>query len=118
MLSAEASAWWRVRDGDRGGGGVVPQVAGGADAGGAGGEGRVAGPEQGGDDLGGFGDGGVVGAEQRGDVGAGHAEPAVVDGGQQPGFQGVPERGGGAGARPAGVAAVQVQALLAGGGVA
>src|SRR5215469_10716044 len=83
VLSAEASARWRVWDGDPGGSGVMSQVVGGADAGGPGCEGGVAGAEQAGDGLAGRGDGGVVGAEQRGDVGVGHAEPVVVDGGQQ-----------------------------------
>src|SRR5215469_7451633 len=116
VLSAEASARWRVRDGDPGGGSVMPQVAGGADAGGPGREDGVAGAEHAGDALAGFGDGGVVGAEQRGDVGPGHAEPVVADSGQQLRFQGVLEGGGRAGAGPAGVPAAQVEPLLAGGG--
>ena len=41
----------------------------------------------------------------------------MVDGGQQLGLQGVFEGGGRAGAGAAGVAAVQVEPLLAGGGV-
>src|SRR5215469_14692343 len=87
VLSAEASARWRVWDGDPGGSGVMSQVVGGADAGGPGCE------------------GGVAGAEQGGDVGVGHAEPVVVDGGQQLRFQGVLEGGVRAGAGPAGPAA-------------
>ena len=83
VLFAEASARWRVRDGYPGGGSVMPQAGGGADADGAGREGGVAGAEQAGDGLAGRGDGAGVGAEQRGDVAVGHAEAVAVDGGQQ-----------------------------------